>query len=410
MNELWQKHQTEWKKLIKRFDSSFFYYDLDYLQEHLSHFTRDLDPSIKLWYACKANPLSAIIKIFRNLHFGIDVASIGELEQVLSAGVRPEDILSTGPSKSRKYLRELLHHDVDVIVCESLNQARWLNEMALLEGKRPQVLLRVQLEFDGGHSVLGGNSITPFGTTIEQWKTLDLKELKNLDIKGAHAFQWGNILDLNQLKEIWWKTTQELTQMSKEMGFPLEILDLGGGLGVPYEKGQKALEIADVNALLMKLKKEFSLNKIWMELGRFAVAECGFYMTQIIDRKQVRGRELLVLDGGINHIARPALTDQAFPAHALRPFEREHLGDFVSETQEFHVHGPLCTALDFLGSFELPKNLDEGDWLVFSKTGAYGFTEAMPFFLCHKLPAEVVSFKGDIITPRPPKLSNDWLV
>lgn len=410
MNKLWQKNQEDWKKLIKRFDSSFFYYDLDFLQEHLTQLTCDLDPSIKLWYACKANPLSAIIKIFRNLHFGIDVASIGELEQGLSAGVKPKDILSTGPSKSRKYLRELLHHDVDVIVCESLNQLKWLDEMAAIAHKKPQVLLRVQLEFDGGHSVLGGNSITPFGTTIDQWKTIDLKNFKNVEVKGAHAFQWGNILDLEQLKEIWWKTTIECQKFSHEMGFDLEILDLGGGLGIPYERGQKSLESSKINLLLMDLKKEFSLKKIWMELGRYAVAECGFYMTQIIDRKSVRGRELLVLDGGINHIARPALTDQAFPAQALRPYEREHLGEFAPKERSFFVHGPLCTALDYLGNYQLPEDIDEGDWLVFSKTGAYGFTEAMPFFLCHKLPAEVVSFKGDIITPRPPKLSNDWLV
>lgn len=405
-----EKHANEWKKLIKRFDSSFFFYDLDHLQEHLSLIARDLDPSIKLWYACKANPLSAIIKIFRNLNFGVDVASIGELEQVLSSGVKPKDILSTGPSKSRKYLSELLHHEVDVIVLESLNQARWLNEIAGEMHKKPQVLLRVQLEFDGGHSVLGGNSITPFGITKDEWRKLNLKDLPNLQVKGLHAFQWGNILDLAQLKSIWWKTTEELRELSEEMGFPLEILDLGGGLGVPYERGQTSLDIQDVNKLLMQLKKEFSLDKIWMELGRFAVAESGFYMTQIIDRKHVRGRDLLVLDGGINHIARPALTDQAFPAQTLRPTERDSLGELAKNTKHFHVHGPLCTALDCLGSFDLPENTDEGDWLVFSKTGAYGFTEAMPFFLCHKLPAEVISYKGDIVTPRPPKLSNDWLV
>ena len=66
--------------------------------------------------------------------------------------------------------------------------------------------------------------------------------------------------------------------------------------------------------------------------------------------------------------------------------------------------------MDKLGVYELPADVDYGDWLVFSQAGAYGFTEGMPFFLCHNLPAEVVSYKGDVMTPRTIKTSSDWLV
>ena len=139
-----------------------------------------------------------------------------------------------------------------------------------------------------------------------------------------------------------------------------------------------------------------------MELGRFAVGTCGHYLSQVVDRKSVRGREILVLDGGINHLARPALTEESFPCELFRNSQ--------AKTKEFFVHGPLCTALDRLGSFHLPEDINEGDWLVFSQAGAYGFTEAMPFFLCHNLPAEVVLYNGDIMTPRTVKSSADWLV
>lgn len=405
MSEL-ERYRKDWTKLIKRFDSSFFYYDLNALQEHLSELDKNLAPDVKLWYACKANPLSAILKIFRNLNFGIDVASQGELDQALSSGVKTQDILSTGPSKSRKYLRSLLDNEVDVIVLESLNQAYWLDQQARELGVCPRVLLRVQLEFTGGQSVLGGDEITAFGLDPKAWRKLDKTRIKNLDIIGMHAFQWGNILDVSELKNIWWKTAQELKELAEELEVPLKVLDLGGGLGLPYEQGQKALNFDHINRLLVELKEEFGPEKIWMELGRYAVGDCGFYLTQVIDKKQVRGHDILILDGGINHIARPALTEQSFPCQVFRPSGKE----FDSKTTHFHVHGPLCTALDKLGSFDLPSDVDEGDWLVFSKTGAYGFTEAMPFFLCHKLPAEVIRFKGDLVTPRVAKNSNDWLV
>ena len=106
-------HRPHLEKVIKRFHSSFFFYDLDKLNRHLQDLSSTLkltqQTGIKLWYACKANPLSAILKVIRNNGFGVDVASKGELEQVLASGVKPQNILSTGPAKSTQYLRELDH-------------------------------------------------------------------------------------------------------------------------------------------------------------------------------------------------------------------------------------------------------------------------------------------------------------
>ncbi|MBT3584830.1 MAG: PLP-dependent decarboxylase [Halobacteriovoraceae bacterium] len=395
-------HRPLIEKTIKRLDSSFFYYDLDGLKEHLEKLSSIMDSDLKLWYACKANPLSAILKIFRNLGFGVDVASQGELDQALSSGINPGEILTTGPSKSRKYLRSLLENEVDVIVLESHNQAYWLSEIAGELGRRPKVLLRVQLDWEDGVSVLGGNSITPFGTDAENWLKLDQQKIENIEIMGLHVFQWGNILEVSELKRIWWKITEECQILAKKLAIELKILDLGGGLGIPYSSDQKEIDFNEINSNLKELKKEFKLEKIWMELGRYAVGPFGHYMTQVIDRKTVRGKELLILDGGINHLARPALTGQAFPCQMLRQSD--------SELRPFTVSGPLCTALDVLGEFELPSDINEGDWLCFHQCGAYGFTEAMPFFLCHNLPAEVIIYNGDLMTPRTIKASSDWLV
>ncbi|MDD0852866.1 PLP-dependent decarboxylase [Halobacteriovorax sp. GB3] len=396
------EHKKRLERVIKRLDSSFFFYDLDHLKSRLTYMDSVKDPDVKLWYACKANPLSSILKIFRNLNFGIDVASQGELNQVLQAGVEPEDILSTGPSKARNYLRSMINNEVNVVVLESLNQAYWLSEIAGELGARPKVLLRVQLDWDEGSSVLGGDAITPFGLDQKEWLKLDFEKTKNLDFQGFHVFQWGNILDLSRLETIWDKISKEMVELAKTMKIPLNILDLGGGLGICYEKGDSPLDFKDVSVTLTKIKEKHGLKKVWMELGRYAVGTCGHYLTQVIDRKTVRGKEILVTDGGINHIARPALVDQDFPCEMFR--------DSDAEKSSFQVHGPLCTAIDKLGTFQLPNDINEGDWLVFSQTGAYGFTEAMPFFLCHNLPAEVVLYNGDLMTPRPIKTSTDWLV
>ena len=101
-------------------------------------------------------------------------------------------------------------------------------------------------------------------------------------------------------------------------------------------------------------------------------------------------------------MARPALTGESFPAQLFR---ESHVRD-----RKYTIHGPLCTALDKLGTFSLPEDAAPGDWIVFSAAGAYGLTESMPFFLGHDLPAEVISYKGDMMIPRTVKTNSDWSV
>lgn len=390
------------QSVIDRFDAPFFFYDLNALKEHLEYMAKDLDPDIKLWYACKANPMSAVIKVLRNLGFGIDVASSGELHQVLNTGVDPKHILATGPGKSKEYLTHIVKSGVKTIVLESLNQAYWLDEVASELGQKVDCLLRVQLHWDEGKSVLGGDDITPFGISVDDWKELDKTKLTNLNLKGFHVFQWGNILDVNRLKTIWERTVEDVQALSKTLDIPVEVLDLGGGLGIPYNFTDESLDFQEVHTVLKDIKKKYGLKKIWMELGRFTVGECGYYVTKVVDKKKTRGRDLLVCEGGINHIARVALVNQAFPAKAFK--------DENPNKKKFHVHGSLCTALDFLGEFEFPEDIAIGDWIVFHKAGAYGFTESMPYFLCHKLPGEVVLYGEDLMIPRPPKTSYDWMI
>lgn len=389
--------------VIDRFNASFYFYDLDSLKEHLSQMADALDPDIKLWYACKANPMSAVLKVLRNLGFGIDVASSGELHQVLNSGIKGEHVIATGPGKSKDYLAHLLKNDVKTIVLESYNQALWLEEAAKEQGKKVDALIRVQLDWQEGKSVLGGDAITPFGLGPEDWASCDFSVFKQINFKGFHIFQWGNILSPEKLEQIWEKSLEEIISLSKRLSLPLDIVDLGGGLGVPYHEGEEEIPFEKVHEILVRLKKKHQLKTIWMELGRFTVANCGSYLTKIVDVKNVRGKRLLVTEGGINHCARVALTGQAFPCQALTQTESDQL-------ETFQVHGPLCTALDHLGDFNLPRDIKIGDWLVFKMAGAYGFTESMPYFLCHKLPGEALVYNGDLMVPRPPKTSYDWMI
>ncbi|NOU51136.1 PLP-dependent decarboxylase [Pseudoalteromonas sp. JBTF-M23] len=378
----------------------FFIYDLDALLAHLKPLTEQ--SVVKLWYAVKANPLSKILQTLDKAGFDFDVASSGELNQVLAQGVCPSRVLNTGPAKSKRQIQHFLSQGVRTFVAESHNQVAWLNQAAMDHDVQLRVLLRVQLRWpEGEKNPLGGDSLTPFGLGTAQWQSLDINTFSALDFVGLHIFQWGNMLSTQKLASLWSQMVPPLSQLADSLGFKLRILDLGGGLGIPYAKDECALAWPQLIDALATIKASSGVEELWMELGRFAVGECGHYINPVVEQKQNYGEQQLIVAGGINHILRPAVTNQAFPCTLLR--------ESNAEQRNYLLHGPLCTALDHLGTHTLPSDINEYDWLVFSQCGAYGFTESMPYFLCHELPAEYVIEQGLVKCIRPSQMASEYL-
>ena len=132
-------------------ETGFFLYDLDSLKQHLSLLMQQ--DVIKLWFAVKANPLSRVIQTLAQQGFNFDVASQGELSQVLAQDIAADRILNTGPAKSKSQMKAFLRQGVRTFVVESLNQLQWLNQAANELSCRPQVLLRVQLQWREGEKI-----------------------------------------------------------------------------------------------------------------------------------------------------------------------------------------------------------------------------------------------------------------
>ncbi|MFT6835466.1 MAG: diaminopimelate decarboxylase, partial [Francisellaceae bacterium] len=152
----WSSHNSNIQLLANQLNSSFFYYDLDAFEEHLNQMKTC--PAM-LWYAVKANPLSSVINSLNSQDYRFDVASLGELRQVLKQGVRSENILHTGPAKSKDQLRSFLNLGVRIYVIESCQQLIDLNELSAEMKIFPKALLRVQLSWDHiqESNILGGN-------------------------------------------------------------------------------------------------------------------------------------------------------------------------------------------------------------------------------------------------------------
>ncbi|BBN83101.1 diaminopimelate decarboxylase [Pseudoalteromonas sp. A25] len=393
-------HRQVIENITQTEQTPFFIYDLDALLAHLKPLTEQ--SVVKLWYAVKANPLSKIVQTLDKAGFDFDVASSGELNQVLAQGVCPSRVLNTGPAKSKRQIQHFLSQGVRTFVAESHNQVAWLNQAASDHNIQLRVLLRVQLRWpEGEKNPLGGDSLTPFGLGTEQWQSLDITSFSSLEFVGLHIFQWGNMLSTDKLASLWSQMVPPLTQLADDLGFKLRILDLGGGLGIPYTKDEPALAWPQLVDALATIKASSGVEELWMELGRYAVGECGHYVNSVVEQKQNYNEHQLIVAGGINHILRPAVTNQAFPCTLLR--------ESNAHARSYLIHGPLCTALDHLGRHTLPCDINEDDWLVFSQCGAYGFTESMPYFLCHELPAEYVIEQGQITCVRASQAASEYL-
>ncbi|CAK8163136.1 Diaminopimelate decarboxylase [Candidatus Xenohaliotis californiensis] len=372
---------------------AFFVYDLDKLYKHATQLTAN---QIRIFFACKANPLSAVIKTLRKAGLHFDVASEGELLQVVAQNILGNHIILTGPAKSEHLLRLALNCRVGVFVIESAQQLQLLQQLAKNYSYKPSVLLRIQLQWDSfdDTNIIGGNHTTHFGIDLETAKTI-LHQIK-LPFLGFHVFQWSNILCINKLQTIWEHTIKTCQTLTKDF----TVIDVGGGLGIPYQ-GEKPISWQSVNMLIKNLQNTYNIPEFWLEMGRYLIGPYGFYMTTVVDRKKTYAQDILILEGGINHIARPALVKEFFPVSLLR--------NTSAKLQYFLLYGPLCTSLDFLGKVMLPSDVQINDILIFQQAGAYGFTESLPFFLCHKIPGEAVYYQDKIRIIRTPQSAQSWL-
>ena len=370
-----------------------FIYNLDDLSKHAACL---LKSEAKLFFACKANPLSEVLATLQKTGFCFDVSSEGELLQVVSVGVPGDRIIMTGPAKSDQLLTLALRNRVKVFVIESPTQLLRLQKLAENYDYQPELLLRLQLrDLVQKKSVLGGGTeTTAFGMDVKTARLL-LPKVR-LPLLGFHVFQWNQILSVDKLRSLWTAAIRACQAVKKDIA----VVDLGGGLGIPYQS-EAALDWTEVKALLSELKHAHNLQELWIEMGRYVTGPFGFYITKVIDRKRTYEEDILVLEGGINHIARPALLNQYFPVSLLRESRKSK--------QTFGLHGPLCTSLDFLGAQDLPSDTSTGDTLLFHQLGAYGFTESMPFFLCHPLPGEAVIKQGKLSLIRENQFARSWL-
>lgn len=365
-------------------DTPLFVYDSAMLSARVAEWRGAMPESVQLHYAMKANPYAPLLAFMAGLVDGFDVASGGELKAALASGMAAEHISFAGPGKRDRELEAAVIAGATLNL-ESVGEA----ERALSIGERlgipPRLAVRVNPDFDlKGSGMKMGGGAKPFGVDSDEVPALVRRLIAaGADWRGFHIFAGSQALDAAAIAETQAQTVALAARLAEEAGAMPPLVNLGGGIGVPYFPGDAAVDVAAVGAALADtLAARDSIlagSRFAMELGRWLVAEAGVYLTRIVDRKVSHGETFLVTDGGLHH---QLAASGNFGTVIRRNYPIAIAGRFGMDAVEtVSVVGCLCTPLDRLGDHVALPHAQVGDLVAIFQAGAYGASASPAAFL-----------------------------
>lgn len=370
---------------IERFqqvETPFYYYDLDLLQQTLDACKVAADKyNFHVHYAMKANFNDTVIKMVQKTGFGADCVSGNEVKKAVEVGFSPDKIVFAGVGKTDREIIEALEQNIFCFNIESVQELEVINNLAGKVGKTARVAIRINPNVDAytHANITTGLEENKFG--VNQWDLPAcadaLKRSANLSLAGIHFHIGSQITNLNVFKSLCIKVN-EIKEWFEERGFILNILNVGGGLGIDYHNPDDK-PIADFEDYF-KIFHEFLDRKagqeIHFELGRALVAHCGTLISRVLYVKNGIKKHFLVLDAGMTELMRPALY-QAY--HKMENLSRT-TGE-NNETIKYDIVGPICESTDCFGKeVEMPES-HRGDFIAIRTAGAYGEVMASKYNL-----------------------------
>lgn len=375
-----------------------YVYDTAPMREKVAHLNSIMPAGVEVYYAMKANPHPAFLQAaFEAGAKGIEIASLGEAEKAVAAGFDASRLIYTGPGKSPEELHWGASRGIRTIHIESLTEAWRLNGICELLGKRQNILLRINADFDihDAQTTFSGGS-KKFGIDEEKLAAAlpQILALKQLNFRGLHVYAASGVLNVDDLL----KNCELVFGMARqiELDHPdvcCDIIDFGGGFGVDYlESGHDFNPQAYADGLTSLIQRfGFAGRTFFLELGRYLSADCGWFCSEILDIKESRGKKQVICAGGINHFRRPAALAINHPM-AIVQMNRKKLfaTQEVVRQEQVYFGGPLCTGADKLANDIYIDSADVGDIAVFGLAGAYGLSMSNLEFLSHERPREIV--------------------
>lgn len=334
--------------------------------------------NIHLCFSIKANPF-----LLHRIPEGLDrveVCSPGELEICIALGIDPSSIIYSGVMKEETDITRAITYGAGILTCESIRHARLESKVALSQGKKVDVILRLS----------SGNQ---FGMSLADIEYIisNPDEFKGISVIGLHYYS-GTQKSLRKIKKDLDKIESAISTLDEKYGFKPELIEYGPGLCVYYfepdweEKEKAALD--EAATVLKEFAKKYPLG---IEMGRFLAASCGKYFTTVKDIKTQGDANYVILDGGIHHLN---YFGQRM-AMEVPPIRYATEGKKAPDEEvDYTLFGSLCTVADVLVREVRLPHLDIDDVLEFGHCGAYSMTEAPALFLSRFLPA-IYAYSSD---------------
>jgi len=385
-------------RIVRAAGSPVYIYDVQIMRSQYARLARALPRGFRIFYSVKANPNLSVIKVFKKLGAGAEVASGHELSAAMTAGVSRASMAYAGPGKTEEEIAQAVQSGLAAINVESATELERVILAARRFRKKANVAFRLNLDYthddgEGGHVMAGGPR--KFGVDPELAEELTKRAIEEKMIRfvGYHLFPGTGILKPGVLAGAHKALAEYALRLAESLQTPIGYLNFGGGLGIPYKDGEPELDVKAVGAGLkgavkgLRRSRWFRQTMFVMEPGRYLAGPSGVYVSTVIDVKASRGKTYLVTDGGIHHALTPIVMNKNFPTALVN-----RMGEKADTI--VRVGGPLCATPDqFSREVALPAPRI-GDLLGIFNSGAYGYSASMLAFLSHTTPAEALVDNG----------------
>jgi len=331
-----------------------------------------------IFYAVKANNHPQILKLLFNQGFGADVVSMGELIHCLKNGASAKTILFSGVGKTDQEIEKAIRLKIHALQVESEDE--W--ERIIYFSNKLKIPTRISLRINPDIEVKTNPYIatglydTKFGIDERTAYKIANSTLKQprLSLVGISCHLGSQIESLAPFKKAAKRMCLFATKL-KNIGSPIEFINMGGGLGIQYQNENPPTVKAYAKTLIDELKK--SGLKLYLEPGRSLVGKHGVLVTSVIRTKKSPQKNFCIVDAAMNDLIRPALYGAY---HEIVP-KKKHTGPSL----KYDVVGPICETGDFLGlQRKLPANLKRGDILLIKDVGAYGMSMSSEYNMRQK--------------------------
>ncbi len=380
-------------KIVNKYGAPTYVYDWNKIKSNFQEFEKAFKSNyknVKIHYAYKANTNLNIVKYLSELGANAECISEGEMKIALMCDQSPSDIILTSSSKTKSELEFAVEKGVTINI-DSISDLNNLIKVIDEKGKKVNITFRINpdVETKSTHKHIStGHKFTKFGLMYHNgdiYKAVKIAlEHPKINFLGLHSHIGSQILEIDPFIKNVQIVSEVSLEIKKRFKYEVKVINLGGGLGIPYRDKENGLSpellakeiIKKVNFQFRTFKKKPA---IWLEPGRYFVAQSGILLSRVNSVKKTEIKNFINVNTGFNHLARPIMYDAY---HRVRVLGKN------GKIEKYQVAGNICETGDVLTQDRLLPTPEVGDTIAILDAGAYGFSMASEYNSFY-LPAEI---------------------